>query len=147
MVMNVKYFTENHINKKLGLFGFLKLCEWYNWTDFLISKCLLCWKSQGFSLPIAIKLPNSRRVTSSIKSYWYGKLKSLAQSSVIHLLPEENLLHGGHWGSEAGNAQLLSVHLQLSKQQFEPVRKHKQRAGGNRITQYLNSPKQSILTY
>ena len=35
-------------------------------------------------------------------------------------VPEEDLLHGGDRGSVAGDAQLLSVHLQLRKQQLEP---------------------------
>lgn len=35
-------------------------------------------------------------------------------------VPEENLFHGRYWCSVAGNAQLLPVHLQLSKQQLKP---------------------------
>ena len=39
---------------------------------------------------------------------------------VLFLLPEENLFHGGDRGSIAGDAQFLSVHLQLSEQQLKP---------------------------
>lgn len=54
---------------------------------------------------------------------------------VVERLPEENLFHGGYWSSVAGNTQLLSVHLQFSKQQLKPDRKNIRATGKHFETQ------------
>lgn len=58
------------------------------------------------------------------KRYWIKlELLSIGDFSCGQI-PEKNLLHGGHGRPVAGDAQLVSIHLQLSKQQLKPAEKH-----------------------